>query len=541
MTQIAPGQTGNKQSRLTGPAGALHRSWIPANRPSPALLPLWLSLLVAAAGGVALDAGSPDKGWWPVAFLGIAAVLVSLIGRRWGSALLVGVVAGFSFWGVHISWLTLYLGIVPWLALSILQTLFFGFGAVLIAVVYRNASRTWPQPRLRLLLLPIVIAGLWTAREALTAVWPEGGFSWGRVVFTQSESPVGSLVAWVGFSGTSFVMVWLVAFVIEVTRNPTLVPVRKLTVSLVAIVALFALPAWYAPTTGTTRVAAVQGNTDAGLFAQRYLGDIMNDQVDATLPLFGHGPFDMVVWPENGSDLDPTRNAEAAKTLDYLSRQLKAPLVVGTITNPSADVYFNSSLLWKAGQGAVSQYDKRHPVPFAEYMPLRDFFHALAPDLVNLVTRDYQKGTTSTVFDINGVIAGISICFDITDDAVAREMMGEGAQLILAQTNNADFGKTDENLQQLAIARLRAIETGRSLVNISTVGTSQIVAPNGSTITGIEPYTAGAMVADVPLATVNTPATLFGQGIELLVSGLGLAGFVLAVMASRRHRRDPAS
>ena len=69
------------------------------------------------------------------------------------------------------------------------------------------------------------------------------------------------------------------------------------------------------------------------------------------------------------------------------------------------------------------------------------------------------------------------------------------------QTNNADFRGTDENQQQLAIARLRAIETGRSVVNISTVGTSQVIDPTGRTIDALPAYEPGAMVTDVELAT----------------------------------------
>jgi len=500
------------------------------------IMPFWLALLTAAAGGVALDTGFPDKGVWPVTFLGIGLVLVSLIGRRFWGALLIGLVGGFSFWGVHIFWLTLYLGPIPWLALAILQAIFFALGAALIAVVYGRASSTWPSTGIRLLMLPIVVAGLWTAREALTAVWPEGGFSWGRVVFSQSESPYASLVAWIGFSGLSFVMVWLVAFLIELARTPVVLARTRVLWAAVAIVATLAVPAWYAPTDGTSRIAAVQGNTDASLFSQRAAGDVLSDQTAETLKIIDQ-KVDMVVWPENGSDLDPARSQLAANQLDYLSEAMNAPFIVGTITNPSENTYFNTSLLWEAGSGSVDHYDKRHPVPFAEYMPARAIFRAIVPDLVDLVTRDYSKGTTDTVFDVNGVIAGISICFDITDDAVAREMIGDGAQVILAQTNNADFGKTDENLQQLAIARLRAVETGRSVVNISTVGTSAIIAPDGSTIASIAPYEAGSMIADVPLATQTSPATLLGAGIEVLVSGLGLAGLMLSLVTAPARRR----
>jgi apolipoprotein N-acyltransferase len=524
-----PRPGGSASVRLPGPAS------IPNERAHP-IMPYWLALLTAAAGGVALDTGFPDKDIWPVTFLGIGLVLVSLIGRRLWGALLIGLVGGFSFWGVHIFWLTLYLGPIPWLALAILQSLFFAVGAALIAVVYGRASITWPGTGIRLLMLPVVIAGLWTAREALTAVWPEGGFSWGRVVFSQSGSPYASLVGWIGFSGLSFVMVWLVAFLVELARTPGVLARTRVLWAAVAIVATLAVPAWYAPTEGTSRIAAVQGNTDASLFSERAAGDVLSDQTAETLKIIDQ-KVDMVVWPENGSDLDPARSQLAADQLDYLSEAMNAPFIVGTITNPSENTYFNTSLLWKAGSGSVDHYDKRHPVPFAEYMPARAIFRAIVPDLVDLVTRDYSKGTTDTVFDINGVIAGISICFDITDDAVAREMMGDGAQVILAQTNNADFGKTDENLQQLAIARLRAVETGRSVVNISTVGTSAIIAPDGSTIASVAPYEAGSMIADVPLATRTSPATLLGAGIELLVSGLGLAGLVLSLATAAARRR----
>jgi apolipoprotein N-acyltransferase len=116
-------------------------------------------------------------------------------------------------------------------------------------------------------------------------------------------------------------------------------------------------------------------------------------------------------------------------------------------------------------------------------------------------------------------------------------MMNGGAQVILAQTNNADFGRTKENMQQLAIARLRAIETGRSLVNISTVGTSQIIDPEGRTIAHIPAYRPGAMLTDVPLGTTTTPATLLSRAIEVLVCGLGLGAVVVAGITVPRSRR----
>ena len=497
-------------------------------------LPLWASVLVAAGGGAILDAGFPDRNWWFLAPVGIALMLVALLGRSLATGLLVGLVAGLSFWLIHIVWITLYLGLVPWFALGGLESLFFAVGLGLTAVVLRHGPSVWPSVWGRLGIVPVIVAGLWTAREAISAVWPYGGFAWGRVALSQSESPFGPLVAWVGLSGLSFIMVWLSALAVQLFREPDLARMLRTGLAVGAVALTLAIPNWPTIPSGQVRLAAVQGNADAGLFAENSPGQILQDHTSATLPLIGE-KVDFVVWPDNASDIDPTRSAPAAQVLDYISSEMDAPLITGTITKPG-DTYYNSSLLWKAGRGAVDVYDKVHPVPFAEYMPDRAFWRPFAPELIDLIGRDYGIGSRDNIFDINGVLAGIAICFDIADDQLVHEMIDGDAQIILAQTNNADFGRTDESVQQLAIARLRALETGRTVVNISTVGSSAIITPDGQNLDSLPTFTAGSMVQTVPLSDTITPAMSAGRGLEWFVSGLGLAGLALCVGAARRRR-----
>lgn len=499
-------------------------------------MPLWASVLLAAGAGAILDGGFPDRGWWVLGPIGVALMLLAMVGRGTWTGLLVGWVAGLSFWLIHISWLTLYLGPVPWLALAVLESLFFAAGMCLIGVVLRVGPAHWPTPLGRLGMVPVVVAGLWTAREAISAVWPYGGFAWGRVALSQSESPFNSLVAWVGMSGLSFLMVWLAALLLQLLREPELAAFTRSAIGIAGVAVLLVVPAWPTLPSGTTRIAAVQGASDAGLFAQYSPGQILSDHTSATLPLIGED-VDLVVWPENASDIDPTRFPQAAKVLDYISEAMGAPVVTGTITARN-DSLFNTSLLWKAGEGAVDWYDKVHPVPFAEYMPDRNFWRPFAPALIDLVARDYTIGTRSNVFDIGAIRAGIAICFDIADDQLVHEMVDSHANIILAQTNNADFGHTDESVQQLAIARLRAIEAGRTVVNISTVGSSAIITPDGATLDDIPTWVPGAMVQTVPLSDTVTPAMAAGRGLEWLVSGIGLAGFLLCAFGGRRLRRE---
>jgi apolipoprotein N-acyltransferase len=341
-------------------------------------------------------------------------------------------------------------------------------------------------------------------------------------------------VPWLSTAGLSFVLVWLATTIVVLIRMANAGWLWSVPVVVTIVALLF--PSFPVVTTGSMKVGAVQGNADAGLFSDYTPGEILSDHLSASEELVGK-PLDVVVWPENANDIDPLRDEASARVLDDLARRLDAPIVFGTITHPDPDTYFNSSLVWTPGEGVTAHYDKIHPVPFAEYMPSRDFFYALAPDLVGLVSRDYSAGTRSNVVMIDQTPVGLSICFDITDDQQAYDMQRDGAQVVFAQTNNADFGRTDESLQQLSIARLRAMEMGRTVVNISTVGVSAIIAPDGSTIADLPRFTAGAMYADVPLSTTATPAMIAGRFIELLLAATGIAGVALVGVVTLRVRR----
>jgi apolipoprotein N-acyltransferase len=562
--------------------GTAERRLLGADHPA---LPLPWAIVAAAAAGPILDRAHPDVGIWPLAFVGIGLVLVALHGRQADSSFLVGLVFGVTYFFPHIEWAAVFLGPIPWSALSGLMALWCGLGALLITWAYRWLPRVWPSGPGRLLLLPAVVAGLWIAREGISAVWPYGGFSWGRVAFSQSDSPLNTLFAWLGVSGVGFVMVFLVALAIEVVREVRAalrqqVPdaagrsrVRQLALQRALLVAavilgLLAVPAWtslpgggpLAGDAGSIRIGAVQGDTKAGYFdPPDNFGDNLKGQLAATEPVFEQD-VDVVVWPEGSSDVNPLAFPEAAAEFDRVAERADAPLVAGIITaRDTGEVddsgepiyrYFNTSTLWHAGVGQLDYYDKKHPVPFGEYVPDRWFWRQFAPELIDLIGREYTPGTTDAVLDLGSantdgrsVPAGIAICFDIVDDELMTAMVDEGAQLVLAQTNNADFGFTDESVQQLAIARIRAFETARTVVNISTVGTSAIIYPDGSVHHQLEWYEPGVMVDDVPLSTTMTPAVVGGRQIEWFVSFGGLLVLGLAGWASRRvaARRSSAS
>jgi apolipoprotein N-acyltransferase len=356
-------------------------------------------------------------------------------------------------------------------------------------------------------------------------------------------------------------MVFLVALGVaaaqEAIRHPRQSAALAALVTVAALV-LVVVPPWTslpgtAPQSAPTlRVGAVQGDTKAGYFdPPENFGDNLLGQVAATEPLYDDD-VDVVLWPEGASDANPLQYAWAADLWDEVSRRAGAPIIGGTVTTRQLDKvdangepvpeYFNTVLLWQAGEGSresrvLDYYDKKHPVPFGEYVPDRAFWRQFAPDLIDLIQREYTPGTTDAVSELaGGAIVGHAICFDIVDDQLLTDIVREGGQVVFAETNNADFGDTDESVQQLAIARIRAIETARTVVNISTVGTSAIVLPDGRIDQQLPWYEPGVMVADVPLLTTVTPAVLVGRELEWIAAATGLAGLLFAGLAGRRRR-----
>jgi apolipoprotein N-acyltransferase len=112
----------------------------------------------------------------------------------------------------------------------------------------------------------------------------------------------------------------------------------------------------------------------------------------------------------------------------------------------------------------------------------------------------------------------------------------QNAEILAVQTNNSDFGTTNESAQQLAIAKLRAIESGRAVVNISTVGLSAIILPTGEVVDSLPSYTPGIMRQELPLRSSLTPAMSVGGFLEI-VNNFSALGQILFVFWIGKRRR----
>ncbi|WP_456844078.1 apolipoprotein N-acyltransferase [Cellulomonas sp. P5_C6] len=506
----------------------------------------WWTLVLAVAGGVLTRLAFPAPGWWGAAFVGVALLFLAFRrdSARWNA--LVGLVWGLSFVAPLITWADEAVGQVPWIALSTLEALMFALLGAAWAWA-RRGNAVWRSAGLQVVVFTI----LFVATEELAAAWPFGGFPWGRLAFSQADSPLAPLAS---LGGTPLLTGAVVA--VGVLLAVVLLSARRLYVGRLVVATLVAaailvlglvIPLDTQAQTGTLRIGAVQGNvpgTGLDAFGQRQA--VLNNHVKGTVKLLDQvepGELDIVLWPENGTDIDPQADQVAAALIDGAARLVDAPMLVGTVQYPPSGGRYNTAVLWEPGVGVTATYTKQHPAPFAEYIPMRSFVRHFS-SAVDLVTRDMIAGTQPGYIPLEserlGRTVGIGdvICFEVAYDDIVREAVRSGGEVLVVQTNNASFGVSDESTQQLAMSRIRAIEHGRATVQISTVGVSAVIEPDGVVSQQTDLFTAAQMVANLPLRDTLTPATRLGSWPAWIIDALAVCAVLAGAAGAHRVRRS---
>jgi apolipoprotein N-acyltransferase len=501
----------------------------------------WAALLAVAAGLVGVLA-FPRFGSWPLAIVSVAMFVVAVDGRRSRTAAWLGYLYGAAFMVPLISWTGIYVGPAPWLILALAEAVFFAaLGAALPLLA-------------RLPLRPAWVGAGWVLEEFLRDRVPFGGFPWGRLAFSQSASPMKWFAALGGQPLLSFAVATagaaLAVAALGVWPRRTRVLLAGVA-GAVAVPVLGAMLAWpldpgSAAAGRTTTIAVVQGGLpDLGLDFESRARQVLDNHVRETLLLAREirthrvARPSIVLWPENSSDVDPYTDAVARREIFRAARAVGVPILVGAIQQgPGPNHRRNVGILWSPTAGPIARYVKRHPVPFGEYMPLRSLAEKVTS--VAATVEDMVAGHGDGLLRGGPFPLGDVICFEVAYDGLVHSSVAAGAQLLVVQTNNSTFGHTAETYQQLAMSRLRAVETGRTVAQVATTGESAVIAPDGSVLAESGPLFAPALLVDrVPLRTVLTPADRVGAVPEYVLAGLAVVGLVSSAGSALRRRRSP--
>jgi apolipoprotein N-acyltransferase len=514
---------------------------------APGPLRLRWALAAALAGGLVLMAAFPPIGLWPLAPAGPALLVVALWRRSLRGSLLAGLVFGLAFFVPLLSWLV-NLAWYAWLALAVAEAVIFAVLAVGQRVLLSLPA--WP----------LAAAGWWVCAEALRSRWPYA-FPWGRLAMSQAGTPA---APWAAVGGAPLLS-FLIALVGTTLAWVLLVPARRegwrpalrrraLPALALAGAAGLALAGALLPVdepvpgAPAATVAAVQGDVPHARNLPDQLREttVTVNHAAATEHLAaqvraGIRPApELVIWPENSTDIDPRFDQQTYDTIAAAVNAISRPVLVGALLQ---DPLRNVGQLWRPGRGPGQIYVKRQLVPFGEYVPMRGLLKHITP-LVNLQPHDFTAGHRAVVFRIGKIRLGDVICYEIGFDGLVSSEVNAGANLLTMQTNDATFevdGQTAETLQQLAMARIRAVESDRAVVVASTTGVSAIIAPDGRLLARSGTWQRAVLETRVPLISQRTLADRIGAWPEAVIVGLTLLAFAWAAAASLRRRRAAAS
>lgn len=472
--------------------------------------------LHALLSGLLLSAAFKPIGLWFAAPLAFALLIYTI--TKSGKYLISFAIFAFAFNAAGLVWSNKYVGITPWIALVILQTIFY-----LPLALLKRLGEYW------YFFLPVAFLAL----EELRARFPFGGFGWLRIGFSQVDAPYVRLASIGGVSLLSLATLLLGVAAFQLAKRGSGLTLPGIAIAL-TLVGIFVFP--NNSPRQTFQVLAVQGSVPkVGLDFNERATEVFYRHLTATeKALSGDKKPDLIIWPENSVDVDPFKNPKIGSAIASLVDKSEVPLIIGAVLRTEGQLQ-NASVLWEPKTGATTRYIKRHLTPFGEVMPLRSALTFFS-DLPNQV-EDFTPGNTAVIHVVGQAKIAPIICFELIDDRLIQNS-ANSSNLFVVQTNSATFANTAQSAQQLAITRIRSIEHARYAVSVSTIGISAIVDTNGIVLKSTKENIADSINSAVALNATRTIYDRVGEFAWVLVLLIGLgfgAGLSYAARVVKRR------
>ena len=468
----------------------------------------------AALGSGALVAFSlPPWGWWPLAFIGIAIfarITTSGITRK-RTQFLLGTIFAFGWFAPGMCWM--------WF----LTPPGYVIAVILFAAFHGVASVVGSRSMYPLVALPLAHA----LAETFRFSFPFGGVPLASLAISQSASPLVGIVR----IGGPLLLTFCVLQIGFALSQLVVAPKMKHLAMFGAIVALVVCAGIVAPNgsdTGETRtIAAVQGGGPQGTLAiNTNPRDVVERHLAATRAITSTN-LDMVIWPENVIDVaDFYASVERTEIAEQAAR-LNAPFVVGITEDMNARYFTNAQIVVNEDGTLGDRYDKVRRVPFGEFVPLRGLLETLGAP-VDRIPRDALAGSDIAQLQVDDTTVGVVISWEVFFSGRANEGVEAGGSVLVNPTNGSSYTGTILQTQQIASSRLRAIENGRWLVQVSPTGFSAFISPTGEVFdrTGVSEQR--VLERTINLRTGRTLYSNLGDlpFIVLMVAILGSLAFI---------------
>ncbi len=501
--------------------------------------------VLALLGGLMVAFSMPPWGFWPLALIGVAALEIAIgdsLTRRQRAWF--GFAFGAAWMYVGMAWMW-YLT-VPGYVLAC--AMFAALHAAAAALAPTGPWRTIGRPAAHSLV------------EVIRMSFPFGGVPLATLGISQAGGPLLGmarlggviLMTWVVFQfGFAIVGSFqAVAGVVARRRaggraQPHGIVALAVIVVLVVIAAI--APAGSDVDAEPLTIAAVQGGGRQGTSALDVPSRLVTQaHLDATATIEPDPGLDLVVWPENGIDVDdePFAGSAAQLAIAAESARLGVPFSVGVTVDsefsayPSDGSFVNAQVVITPDGEVTSSYEKVQIVPFGEYVPLRGLLEALGAPL-DQIASDATRGRDPARIELpDGTELGVMISWEVFFGGRGRA--ADGGAILLNPTNGASYTGTILQTQQVASSKLRAVETGRWIVQVSPTGFSAFVSPDGDVFQRTGVSERKIITMDVPLRGGSTVYSRIGDR-PWIIALLALLVVSLWFGDPRRHRHGDGS
>jgi apolipoprotein N-acyltransferase len=464
----------------------------------------------------------------------------------WLRNLLLGYVAGLTFFWTVFSWLTT-VTVLGWFVLEFYMAIYFAIWAWFCGLLRPRPSRKqspaaskWDQMLIQArhaaapaqspwtkstnnLRLAFLLATAWTTLEWLRG-WVFSGFGWnGLGVALHDNWPLIQIAELTGVAGLSFIVAFANVIVLTTAyrlvleaRARVMRPHFDFTVTMAAIVGvlIFGLRATQVlPPAKPLRVAAVQSNVpQIQKFDPQFTRKIFDQfQRLSEIALRSNPQPELLVWPESSTPGPVLQDPESYKFVMDLAASAKTDILLGTVDEEDGDVY-NAALLVSEGGERMQVYRKVHLVPFGEYVPGRHTVPLLARIVGDQVPGDFKAGKEHTVFTLTNSDVQVAplICFEDTIGELTRQFVlptekSAGANLLVDMTNDGWFLHSAGSHQHLANAIFRCVETRRPMIRAANTGVTCFINQFGRVTQMLRDETGSTFIEGVLTGEINVP------------------------------------
>lgn len=468
--------------------------------------------------GLLLAFALPPWGFWPLLFAGLVGLERLIADQPAWSRFSRGFTIGLGWFLPSLVWM------------RALTPPGYVIASVGYSLMLAGALAATPPDRRRFIALP----GAIVAMELLRWQWPFGGVPLSNFAISQVSGPLAPVLRVGGSILLVFVAASAAMAIAGAIRRDRLALVPAACV-LVAVAIGLAAPRGSA--FDTVDVALVQGGGPQGTRADETdPREVIQRHLAASRTI--DRPVDLVLWPEDVVDVDQLAGSREDRELAALARELDTDLVVGIIEDDGPDTFRNASVVYSRKGELVDRYEKVERVPFGEWVPVRPLLEVFAGEA--LPDRDAAIGEDPAIVRTDAGTFGVAISWEIFFGARVRDAIGNGGEALLNPTNGSSFEGTLVQTQQVASSRIRAIETGRWVVQAAPTGFTAVIDPGGHVLQRTAVSERRVLYATIERRSGLTLANRAGVWPATVLAILALAWAWAPRLLAIRARRSPS-